>query len=257
MTTSRHIGMRLGVIPLADENANTVLMNGKQLSSFDIGKTPIRTKSRRALGDISNRKRDQGGILDGKSGNQHKTTTTTKPVSNVSLSRKSSSLQISNAHAALGVNSRSAALKSASNRRVEFSFPIEQSKSSVKQDFSVEDSTEAINDTSARTNASLDDSIDIIQPAGRTWDQQIANGDHDEEPDDISLEGAETIFDDYIKIMRKDHDHRMHKLRKEDEECSNYIDRLLLDWVKSCCDEGKITSSLPIISKEAKISAHT
>lgn len=243
MATSRQAGIRFGIVPFTSNNENadsgSTMYSVKQ-ASLEAGKTPVTTKPRRALGDISNRKRNDNGTLDGKS-SVHLKTSAHKPAA--TSTKKTNPVRKSNFQSVVehGFTSRPVAPKSTVKRRVEFSIPKERSPSkNIQQNLSFEQIVEVHDDAISKAAAtSLDDSFDVMQPAGRTWAQQIANGDHDEDPCEVSLEGAESLLSDYREIMKKAHEHRIHRLNQEDEEASRYVENLFSDWADDSFNEGK------------------
>lgn len=232
MMSSRQIGLHGSIDIRSDNNENDVVFTNttKHGSSIDGGKTPAGGKTRRALGDISNRKTQPNGIQDGKTGFPSKTPVPTK----TDKTSKTNKKPIKNS-ATKSLFKQDTSLKPVNlnnHRKVEFKLPSESQKSSQQSFILQTDSVKPL-------DTKLDDSFDIIQPAGRTWAQQIANGDHDEEPDDLSLEGASTVYEDYFKIQMLEHEHKLKLLKLEDDEASKFIENIYDDWVKSGFEQGK------------------
>jgi hypothetical protein len=228
MATSRPITFRQGHVPfhINDENRNSV----KKQTVVESGKTPVNNTKRRAFGDISNRKLDRNQNTTGKANIKVNNDSTVKSISHL---RKKNIV----AHAK---NESGAKLQSKTNvkRRVNFILPPEQSTTTTSdvQEKGKQDSFVAQNDVN---QTDFDNSFEIEQAAGRTWDQQHANGDHDSSISDCSLEGVETLHEDHMKLREILFYNRQQDKEAEIEEERRGYEEMKLRWNNFTFKAGK------------------
>jgi hypothetical protein len=147
-------------------------------------KTPAATKTRRAFGDISNRKNAATA-----QSNKQSITLGKTPGANTTLKlapmTKKTPFQNTN-----------------TNRRVNFNLPSESQQAKP-----VQIQAGAVTTTAAPKPVNLDvsDVDDIEQPAGRLWFQQQAMLDA-KDADDLSLEGAATMVQDLEAMLDQRHE---------------------------------------------------
>jgi hypothetical protein len=186
-----------------DENA--VVHHKSQTTG---SKTPAATKTRRAFGDISNRKKAATGqpnksntIVLGKTpANTLKLAPTTKktPFQTVAKERSEPELHF--------------------KRRVDFTLPGETKSQQAGAAIA----------TAAPKSVSLDNSDvdDIELPAGRLWIQQQSLIDDADDDTDISLEGAATFVQDLRVMLKQRHELKM---QLEEEEFERHLTELDYD----------------------------
>jgi hypothetical protein len=171
-----------------DENAivhpNKSLTTGNKTPAAT-AKTPAATKTRRAFGDISNRKKGETGQANNKSITLGKTPANTLK---------------------LAPTTKKTPFQTTTKRRVNFALPPAQAEA----------------ETAAPKPASLecDDVDDIEQPAGRLWIQQQALLDAADDTDVMSLEGAATMAQDLRAVLKQRHDL---KVQMEVEEFERHL----------------------------------
>jgi hypothetical protein len=162
-------------------------------------KTPAATKTRRAFGDISNRK--NAATAQGNKGSITLGKTPANTTLKLAPTTKKTPFQ-----------------NTTSKRRVNFNLPPEsqQAQKPVVQ-------AGAATATAAPKPVNLDNSDvdDIEQPAGRLWFQQQALLDAaDADADDISLEGAATMVEDLEAMLNQRHEL---KVQMEVEEFERHL----------------------------------
>jgi hypothetical protein len=216
MATSRQVGFRQGHVAfhVNDENKNS----GKQKIAGDSGKTPINSTKRRAFGDISNRKSDRNQISVGSAA--------LKVNNNISTVKSVASVSEKGATHAKPEKGSNFLPKA---RKVNFILPSEQSRTNNVQNYPKQESTVTHKEL---FESNLEDSFEIEQPAGRTWAQQHANGDHDESISDCSLEGVETLLDDHIRLAEIFIKQHKQRIRDEEEAERKEYEGLILKWKK-------------------------
>jgi Fe-S cluster biosynthesis and repair protein YggX len=156
-----------------DENAivhqNKSLTTGNKTPAATT-KTPAATKTRRAFGDISNRKK-------GATGQASKSIALGKTPANTLK---------------LAPTTKKTPFQNTTNRRVNFALPPVEAEAA----------------TAAPKPVSLEpaDVDDIEQPAGRLWIQQQALLDAEDNTDVMSLEGAATMAQDLRALLKQRHE---------------------------------------------------
>lgn len=212
----------------------------KSLTNSKAGKTPAATtnKKRRAFGDISNRKLDGSTVRDTKNGTPSvkyisisSNTTKGKVLKESSLSKVGQQQKVQEQRIIV-----SEFPKATTNRKVGFTLPQKETVE-IQKDSIIQNS---LHEEIVTTNIHVEQSFDEIQSAGRTWAQQKANGDHDDDDydDDASLDGAKTVREDFMKILADHREHQIRMIQEEDDETEKYLDTLFSSWLSNGIGEG-------------------
>lgn len=151
-------------------------------------KTPVATKTRRAFGDISNRKK-------GDTVQANKSVTLGKTPANTLK---------------LAPTTKKTPFQTTTKRRVNFALPPVQAEAA----------------TAAPKPANLENSDvdDIEQPAGRLWIQQQALLDAADDTDVMSLEGAATMAQDLRAVLKQRHELKVQMEVEEFERLLTAVD---------------------------------
>lgn len=204
-------------------------------SSVEIGKTPSRTnKIRRALGDISNHRQDRSGYIEGKEKCATKTPSSKlgkpEPQKKILETKKSTSQR----KVAEGVNHGTVGHKSTTRRKVDF--VLDDKKPKTVESFQNKSQHDVYRSSNKKE---LDELINELRPAGRTWIQQIKNGDHDEDYNDDFIADVTTFLEDRDKVRQEEIDHFRLVSKEEDDEAAEYLKSMVSDWIRNSFDEGK------------------
>jgi hypothetical protein len=217
-----------------------------------INKTPARNGTRRALGDISNRKTSIAAAPfnnDNVSKTPKPMTTTiskyTEPSKYIPTSGSkqeslrntaTTTLELSHRHPQPSLRSTTTTKRNHTNS-VKFTLPQQDTKKTLTHHVPVLPSqqrhrsstdTHAQNDTSNHSSLwNYNDESEIEFPAGRLYHEQLLLYDDDDDNDSasqLSLEGAKTFRDDFRNLFMKQHNEEMQEKEKYIQYCIQQLE---------------------------------
>ena len=219
---SSHTTRNRGTLSSVPSNNENAVLNSKQTAN----KTPAASsRSRRAFGDISNKKAPLA------SNGGSKETVVLKPRnSGITTTRKQQSL-IPNLSSTIPSKTRS---QSKLPRRT-INFPLPRTQLKLPEAATIT--------KSSSITQSLGSPVDPVErPSGRTWLQQLENGDHDDDwsaTSSVDEDFKRAMWEDWGESLRETHEEEKAKREQlEDFEFQEHINRVMKEQ-----EQGEFTTS--------------
>lgn len=256
----------------------------QQSNDNGIGKTPARSVTRRALGDISNRKVSIAAPFNDNIGSKtplvkkNATTTTSiyKETSKSAVkevnpevlrnttSTNNQQLQLPNHLSSLRVTTTAATTTNRNkSNNVTFILPDDTQNHQARRIHSVLPAPQrritVLNHINSKHHSNLwnyDDESEMELPAGRLYHQQLLMYDDNDNDSQLSLEGAKTFREDFMKVLLEEHNEAMQEKESYIQYCIEQLEQNCIITDDGTCDTQIYESWKLVIGRSLRIHIH-